>query len=82
MATTCATEHRRDYSQHSANFLAPARIQFPLSLLIRWNRAEGIVKVLLKTLALRSFQISQVMRMIAVLSPSRDGEGVVAKSFQ
>ena len=40
------------------------------------------MKVLLKTLAFRSFQISQVIRTIAVLRPPREGDGMAARSFQ
>jgi hypothetical protein len=60
----------------SAKFLAPARIQsFPSSLILCMT-TEGKEDLLLKTRSFLSFQISQVISVMAVRKPL--GEEVVA----
>jgi hypothetical protein len=63
-------------------FFAPAKIESFATSLILCMTIAGREEFLLKTLSFLSFQISQVMSMIAVFRPLGEGEGDLAKACQ
>jgi hypothetical protein len=76
------TKTKHGQPKSSARFFAPARTQsFPSSLIFSMT-IEGKEDLLLKTLSFLSFQISQLISMIAVRRPLGEEVGVLAIACQ